>query len=63
MSSRNSRSRNVFNASEDSFFIWCTALRASKSGPSVQPLIVWARITVGAPCDSVAALNAAYTLR
>ena len=31
------------------FLIWWVALRASISGPSVQPLIVLARITVGAP--------------
>jgi len=38
------------------FLIWWVALRPSTSGPSVQPLIVLARITVGAPGDSVAAL-------
>ena len=31
------------------FLIWWVALRPSTSGPSVQPLIVLARITVGAP--------------
>ena len=45
-----------------SFFIWCVALRPSKLS-SVQPLIVWARITVGWPVCSRAASNAAYTLR
>ena len=34
-------------------------LRASTPGPSVQPLTVLARITVGAPWYSVAALYAA----
>src|SRR5438477_574495 len=46
--SRNSRSRNVLSSSSVIFLIWCVALRASKSGPSVQPLIVLARMTVGA---------------
>ena len=32
-----------------SFFIWCVALRLSKCGPSIEPLIVWARTTVGCP--------------
>ena len=38
------------------FLIWWVALRASISGPSVQPLIVLARMTVGAPSCSTAAL-------
>ena len=38
------------------FLIWWVALRASISGPSVQPLIVLARMTVGAPRCSVASL-------
>ena len=38
------------------FLIWWVALRPSTSGPSVQPLIVLARMTVGAPGCSVAAL-------
>ena len=49
---RNSRSRKSFSSATVSFFIWCVALRASKSGPSVQPLIVWARMTVGWPVCS-----------
>ena len=56
---RYSRSLNSFSSATVSFFIWWVALRASKSGPSVQPLMVWARITVGWPTCSVAALNAA----
>ena len=39
-----------------SFLIWWVALRPSTSAPSVQPLIVLARMTVGAPACSVAAL-------
>ena len=38
------------------FLIWWVALRASISGPSVQPLIVLARMTVGRPACSVASL-------
>ena len=40
------------------FLIWWVALRPSISGPSVQPLIVLARMAVGAPLPrfSVAAL-------
>ena len=42
-----------------SFFIWWVALRALEAPPSVQPLMVLARITVGWPMCSVAALYAA----
>ena len=41
-----------------SFFIWCVALRPSKDS-SVQPLTVFARITVGCPVCARAASNAA----
>ena len=41
------------------FLIWCVALRASKPVPSVQPFTVLARITVGEPSCSTAALYAA----
>jgi hypothetical protein len=61
--SRYSRSRNAFRSSRVSFFIWCVALRPSKLEPSVQPLMVFARMTVGCPVCSVAALYAAYSLR
>ena len=56
---RYSRSLNSFSSATVSFFIWCVALRASKSLPSVQPLIVWVRMTVGWPTCSCADLNAA----
>ena len=42
-----SRSRSAFSWSGDIFLIWCVALRASKSAPSVQPFTVLARMTVG----------------
>ena len=45
-----------------SFFIWWVAFLPSRAS-MVQPLTVWAKITVGWPTCSVAALNAAYTLR
>ncbi|MGH9108941.1 MAG: hypothetical protein ACRDY3_05665 [Acidimicrobiales bacterium] len=38
------------------FLIWWVALRASIWGPSVHPLIVLARMAVGAPFCSVASL-------
>ena len=38
------------------FLIWWVAFLASISGPSVHPLIVLARIAVGAPVCSVADL-------
>ena len=60
---RYSRSLNSLSSATVSFFIWWVALRASKSLPSVQPLMVCARMTVGWPVCSRAALNAAYTLR
>ncbi len=40
----------------DIFLIWCVALRASKSAPSVQPFTVLARMTVGVPSCSTAVL-------
>jgi hypothetical protein len=46
-----------------SFFIWWLAMRPSKLVPSVQPFTVLARITVGWPVCSVAALYAACSLR
>ena len=49
---RYSRSRNSLSSATVSFFIWWVALRASKSVPSVQPLMVCARITVGWPTCS-----------
>ena len=45
-----------------SFFIWWVAFLPS-SASIVQPLMVWARITVGWPTCLVAASKAAYTLR
>ena len=53
---RCSRSRRRRSWSVVIFLIWWVALRPSTSGPSVQPLIVLARMTVGAPGCSVAAL-------
>ncbi len=49
------------------FLIWCVALRPSTSGPSVQPLTVLARITVGAPilvlgCDLVGGVQLAVVV-
>ena len=57
-SCRYSRSRRATSCSLVIFLIWCVELRPSKPGPSVQPLIVLARITVGRPLPrfSVAAL-------
>ena len=57
--SRNRRSRNTLKSAAFIFLIWCVALRASKSGPSVQPFTVLARMTVGEPTCSTAALYAA----
>ena len=42
-----SRSRNSFRSSTVSFFIWCVEFLASKCDPSVQPLMVLAKMTVG----------------
>ena len=42
-----SRSRKIFSSASVSFFAWWVMLRASTPGPSVQPLTVLARITVG----------------
>jgi hypothetical protein len=53
------RSRSFFSWSGVIFLIWCVALRASKSLPSVHPLIVLARMTVGVPSCSIAVLYAA----
>ncbi len=50
------RSRSARTCALVIFLIWCVALRASISGPSVQPLIVLARMTVGEPFCSVASL-------
>jgi hypothetical protein len=50
------RSRKIFSSASESFFAWWVMFRASTPGPSVQPLTVLARITVGAPRCSVAAL-------
>ena len=44
---RYSRSRRVRSCALVIFLIWWVALRASISGPSVHPLIVLARMTVG----------------
>ena len=57
--SRYSRSRKPSARRRVIFLIWCVALRASKSAPSVQPFTVLARITVGAPSCSTAVLYAA----
>ena len=57
------RSRKTRSSFSESFFAWCVMLRASTPGPRVQPLTVLARMTVGAPLYSVAALYAAYSLR
>ena len=61
--SRYSRSRSSLSSGLVSFFIWWVALRPSKSLPSVQPLMVCARITVGCPTCLVAEWKAACTLR
>ena len=53
------RSRKTLSSISVSFFAWWVMLRASTPAPSVQPLTVLARITVGAPTYSVAALYAA----
>ena len=45
-----------------SFFIWWVAFLPSRAS-IVQPLMVWARITVGWPTCLDAASKAAYTLR
>ena len=45
-----SRSRKILSSASLSFLAWWVMLRASTPGPSVQPLTVLARITVGAPC-------------
>ena len=45
-----------------SFFIWCVAFLPS-SASIVQPLMVFARMTVGWPTCLLAASKAAYTLR
>ncbi len=58
-----SRSRKPMRSSFFSFFIWCVELRPSKCEPSVQPFTVLARMTVGWPACSVAALYAEYILR
>ena len=49
------RSRKTASSASESFFAWWVMLRPSTPGPSVQPLIVLARMTVGAPRNSVAA--------
>src|SRR6266487_1999449 len=56
---RYSRSLNSLSSATVSFFIWWVALRASKSLPSVQPLMVCARMTVGWPVCARAAVPAA----
>ena len=52
-------SRNAFSSSGVSFLIWWVALREAIPAPSVQPLIVFARMTVGLPSCSTAILYAA----
>ena len=47
--SRCRRSRNARSSVVVIFLTWCVALRASTELPSVQPLIVFVRITVGLP--------------
>jgi hypothetical protein len=54
-SCRYRRSRNTRSWSTVIFLIWWVALRPSTSGPRVHPLMVLARMTVGAPVCSVAA--------
>ncbi len=56
-------SRNAFRSSSVSFFIWCVELHASKCEPSVHPLMVLAKMTVGWPLTRVAASYAANILR
>jgi len=51
------------NSSVVSFFIWWFAFFDAKPSPRVKPLTVCARMTVGAPLNSRAALYAANTLR
>lgn len=46
----------VLNSSTVSFFIWWLAFFDAKPSPRVWPLTVWARMTVGAPLNSTAAL-------
>ena len=46
-----------------SFFTWWLALRPSVEVPSVHPLMVCARMTVGSPRCSVADLYAAYIFK
>ena len=58
--SRCRRVRRLESCSWVSFLTWWVALRASVALPSVQPLIVCARMTVGLPVWVVAALYAAY---
>ena len=57
-SCRYRRSRSATSWAFVIFLIWCVELRPSKPSPSVQPLTVLARMTVGAPEPrfSVAAL-------
>jgi hypothetical protein len=50
------RSRNAVSSADVSFLIWCVALRDSMPAPSVHPLTVLARITVGLPSCSTAIL-------
>ena len=50
------RSRNTRSSSSLSFLAWWVMFRASTPRPRVQPLTVLARMTVGAPVNSVAAL-------
>ncbi len=57
-----SRSRNALRVVVFSFFIWWVAFLPSRAS-IVQPLMVWARITVGWPTCLEAASKAAYTLR
>ena len=51
-----SRSRKARSSSRSSFFIWWVTFLASKPSPSAQPLTVCARMTVGRPRCSTAAL-------
>ena len=53
------RSRKTLSSSFWIFFAWWVMFRPSIPRPRVQPLTVLARITVGAPVNSVAALYAA----
>ncbi|MEY4009924.1 MAG: hypothetical protein RLZZ93_616 [Actinomycetota bacterium] len=64
-SSRCRRARISISCSFVSFLIWCVALRPSTPEPSVQPLMVLQRMTVGRPEPrfSTAARYAAYSLR